>query len=96
MRTCDRCRKPYRATRPNRRFCSDSCRVMACQQRPRYDRPKSQEPPRRVRIAAMVADLTSSERLREKGPLQRRSTSDGRRRISVRSRLPGAGRAKAR
>jgi hypothetical protein len=58
---CDRCRRRYARSRWNQRFCRDACRVAACIARHRYDRPKSSEPPRRARLAQMVADLNESE-----------------------------------
>jgi hypothetical protein len=56
---CDWCRKPYKHTRWNRRFCRTACRVAAYQAR--HGRPMKTRlepvPSRRERIAAAVAVL---------------------------------------
>ncbi len=33
MRKCESCSKPFEATRPQRRFCGDKCRMAAWQKR---------------------------------------------------------------
>jgi hypothetical protein len=74
---CDRCGALYGATRRNRRYCSDSCRVMDCMDHRDARRRRDQRmkrpatairvPSRRARLAQMVADLSESE-LVELGP----------------------------
>lgn len=65
VRLCARCHKPFRGRQPKKRFCSDSCRVLACYDRIGRGRKPTPKPPilptRRERIRAAAEALREGE-----------------------------------
>jgi hypothetical protein len=89
QRNCNFCGKPYEAKRASSKYCKDSCRVMTAQRGAKVTKlpttketpPETPPPSSSGLVAAVIAELTTAERL---------NTSIGQQAVLLAERIVGA------